>query len=71
MSLTSQVEKWVGEVAGLTRPAKVMWADGSKAEYDQHISAAANDASTTTRMERRTDFTAGSPPAPSPCAPPA
>ena len=37
MSLTSQVEKWVDEVAGLTRPAKVRWADGSKAEYDRLI----------------------------------
>ena len=34
MSLTSQVEKWVDEVAELTEPAKVAWADGSKAEYD-------------------------------------
>jgi phosphoenolpyruvate carboxykinase (GTP) len=38
MSLTSQVEKWVDEVAALTRPAKVAWADGSKAEYERLIS---------------------------------
>jgi len=34
MSLTSQFEKWVDEVAALTGPAKIAWADGSKAEYD-------------------------------------
>jgi phosphoenolpyruvate carboxykinase (GTP) len=37
MSLTSQVEKWVDEVAELTEPAKVAWADGSKAEYERLI----------------------------------
>src|SRR5438445_13773737 len=35
MSLTSQVEKWVDEVAALTGPARIAWADGSKAEYDR------------------------------------
>ena len=37
MSLTSLVEKWVDEVAELTEPAKVAWADGSKAEYERLI----------------------------------
>src|SRR6266446_7098063 len=37
MSLTSQVEKWVDEVAALTGPAKIAWADGSKAEYDRLV----------------------------------
>jgi phosphoenolpyruvate carboxykinase (GTP) len=34
MSKTTVVEKWVDEAAALTRPSKVMWADGSKQEYD-------------------------------------
>ena len=37
MSRTSHVEKWVDEVAALTGPAKVAWADGSKAEYDRLV----------------------------------
>ena len=44
MSLTSQVEKWVDEVAELTRPAKVAWADGSKTEYERLISDMLRDA---------------------------
>ncbi len=34
MSVTAVAERWVDEVAGLTRPAKVIWADGSRQEYD-------------------------------------
>ncbi len=34
MSVSSVAEKWVDEVAAMTRPARIVWADGSKAEYD-------------------------------------
>ncbi len=43
MSVTSAVEKWVEEAAGLTRPARVVWADGSKAEYDGLIESMLQD----------------------------
>ncbi|MBI1736219.1 MAG: phosphoenolpyruvate carboxykinase (GTP) [Candidatus Rokubacteria bacterium] len=39
MSVTSLVEKWVQDTAGMTGPARVMWCDGSKAEYDSLIEA--------------------------------
>jgi len=38
MTRTRQaLERWVGEVAALTRPAKVQWCDGSDAEYHQLV----------------------------------
>jgi len=43
MSVTGVAEKWVEEAAGLTRPSRVVWSDGSKAEYDALIEAMLRD----------------------------
>jgi phosphoenolpyruvate carboxykinase (GTP) len=43
MSVTSVVERWVNETAALTRPAQVVWCDGSKTEYDSLIEAMLRD----------------------------
>jgi phosphoenolpyruvate carboxykinase (GTP) len=43
MSVTSVAEKWVDEVASLTQPSRVVWCDGSKAEYDSLIEAMLRD----------------------------
>ncbi|MBM4442224.1 MAG: phosphoenolpyruvate carboxykinase (GTP) [Candidatus Rokubacteria bacterium] len=43
MSVTSLAEKWVDEAAALTQPARIVWCDGSKAEYDSLIEAMLRD----------------------------
>ena len=43
MSVTGVAERWVDEVAGLTQPARVVWCDGSKPEYDALIQAMLGD----------------------------
>ncbi len=43
MSVTSVAEKWVNEASELTQPSRVMWCDGSKAEYDGLIEAMLQD----------------------------
>jgi GTP-dependent phosphoenolpyruvate carboxykinase len=43
MSVTGVAERWVDEVAGLTQPARVVWCDGSKPEYDALVQAMLGD----------------------------
>jgi len=43
MSVTSVVEKWVDEAAALTQPSRIVWCDGSKAEYDELVEAMLRD----------------------------
>ncbi|HXH82336.1 MAG TPA: phosphoenolpyruvate carboxykinase (GTP) [Candidatus Tectomicrobia bacterium] len=43
MSVSSVAERWIDEVAALTRPDRVVWADGSKAEYDALIDGMVRD----------------------------
>ncbi len=43
MSVTGVAERWVDEAAGLTGPSRVVWCDGSKAEYDSLIEAMLSD----------------------------
>jgi phosphoenolpyruvate carboxykinase (GTP) len=43
MSASRIAEQWVESAAGLARPARVVWCDGSKAEYDAMIEAMLQD----------------------------
>jgi len=43
MSQSSGAEKWVEQTAELTRPARVVWCDGSTAEYDRFLDAMLRD----------------------------
>jgi phosphoenolpyruvate carboxykinase (GTP) len=43
MRATSVAEKWVEEAAALTKPSRVLWCDGSKAEHDGLIEQMVGD----------------------------
>ncbi|HXL46582.1 MAG TPA: phosphoenolpyruvate carboxykinase, partial [Candidatus Binatia bacterium] len=43
MSVTGIAQKWVSEAAGMTQPSRVVWCDGSKAEYDGLIETMLQD----------------------------
>jgi phosphoenolpyruvate carboxykinase (GTP) len=43
MSVSGVAERWVEEVAGLTQPARIVWCDGSKPEYDTLIETMLRD----------------------------
>ena len=53
MSITAGAERWVDEVARLTQPAKVIWADGSRQEYDGLVEGMLRDG-TLIEMNQRT-----------------
>src|ERR687883_520354 len=43
MPMTSSVEEWVDEVARTTRPDRVVWCDGSEAEYNRLVEQMVGD----------------------------
>jgi phosphoenolpyruvate carboxykinase (GTP) len=43
MSVSRIAEQWVEGAAGLTHPSRIVWCDGSKAEYDAMIEAMLQD----------------------------
>jgi len=52
MSVTSVAEKWVDEAAALTQPSRIVWCDGSKAEYDSLIETMLRDGTLIALNER-------------------
>src|SRR5262245_66445998 len=53
MGVTSAAEKWVDEVTRLTEPDRVVWCDGSQAEYDRLVDQMLGDG-TLVPMNQRT-----------------
>jgi len=51
--MATPVEQWVDEVAQMTRPAKVVWCDGSDAEYQRLIEGMLDDG-TLLQLNQRT-----------------
>ena len=43
MAASNTAERWVDETAGLTKPSRVEWCDGSKAEYDRLVETMLHD----------------------------
>jgi phosphoenolpyruvate carboxykinase (GTP) len=43
MSVTSAAARWVDQAASLTQPARTVWCDGSKAEYDRLVDGMLRD----------------------------
>jgi len=51
MSETSALESWVDDAARLTRPDRIVWCDGSEAEYQELVGAMVRDGSMTPMNE--------------------
>ncbi|MGH2394112.1 MAG: phosphoenolpyruvate carboxykinase (GTP), partial [Candidatus Limnocylindria bacterium] len=43
MSVTTRVETWVDDAAAVVQPSRMVWCDGSKAEYDSLIETMLGD----------------------------